>query len=395
MTIQRVRSLFYIFITATLFSFLGIIGSADAAPQASGITGSFFPNKNPMNLQAANSLSSGYSSKYHGAPPSGKEPLLYLLAPSPSYPSTLFSGRYFYNLKSPSLPQQQQGLKPSNTYLSTRKDVLSMLAATSDNVNAGAAGVSGPKALFYTPPSKMKMVGVESKGESEAKLANEISEFNSHSLIGLVQYTDEQAENAKKFISNVANLPTPVPLVNLTLLSKTNKNISNITLNTPTGQAYISAVLNVAASYSVAIDNLNYLYNERISSPTKDLGTDIRSLPDAMKQQASPMAIDNWIATRRLKGTPSTGATWKSWHDKIESAGPATVDREIAYLLADMLNELHKSRVLNERLLTTLSISQMQNTSSANITNLGKTLCDPAGPLVKIPGVCPNVGLAE
>ena len=66
----------------------------------------------------------------------------------------------------------------------------------------------------------------------------------------------------------------------------------------------------------------------------------------------SQLSIEKDMATRRIK--KYFGET-NSWYNKMEAANPVTVNREVAYLLAEMNYQLYLNRQIQERMLATMS----------------------------------------
>lgn len=102
------------------------------------------------------------------------------------------------------------------------------------------------------------------------------------------------------------------------------------------------------------------------------------------------------MATRRFTSSTDTQGKTKSWYNKIEHAGPATLQRENLMLLAEMRYELYKNRMINERILATLSTTELQNTENIRLqlANLKRIFCDQKP--FKDTGACTtNVGSIE
>ena len=49
-----------------------------------------------------------------------------------------------------------------------------------------------------------------------------------------------------------------------------------------------------------------------------------------------------------------------NWYSEMETAKPLSVNREMLYVLAEMRLEMYRQRLIEERLLATVSIMQMQ-----------------------------------
>jgi hypothetical protein len=66
----------------------------------------------------------------------------------------------------------------------------------------------------------------------------------------------------------------------------------------------------------------------------------------------SPLSIEEEMVTRRIKRDKS-GKNW--WRDSMEKARPEAVQKEVAYLLAEMNYQLYLNRRMNEKILATLT----------------------------------------
>lgn len=142
--------------------------------------------------------------------------------------------------------------------------------------------------------------------------------------------TIEESDLAAKFIKMAGGLTDPLPLENSLPDEPTDPNASNPRLR------YILKVLNYAARTSVGIANLNQSLAKRIKS-----GDDNKS----------PLEHEYDMASRRLSN---------EWHEQMEQAAPLAIQREMLYTLAEMNYQMFQMRQQNERLLTTVSILQLQ-----------------------------------
>jgi intracellular multiplication protein IcmX len=108
---------------------------------------------------------------------------------------------------------------------------------------------------------------------------------------------------------------------------------------------YLSSWRSFSAQKSIAVSNLYHILSKRMPQQ----GT---------ANNASSEALSEFnMATKRLYD-PTPDAT--QWLDKINTASPATVQKEIALLLAEMNYQLYLNRQEQERLLLTNSIILMR-----------------------------------
>lgn len=126
------------------------------------------------------------------------------------------------------------------------------------------------------------------------------------------------------------------------------------TLNT-----YFANLRVYAAQTSVGLSNLYYIMSKRIP---QNLG----------ENNPSSEALSEFnMATWRIKPADPTNPDAKNteWITRINKASPATVQKEIAILLAEMNYQLYLSRQQEERILLTNTMMLMQNmkTSQPNV----------------------------
>lgn len=315
-------------------------------------------------------LVAGYSSKYWSEK-TGKN--LALFIKSPSYGDNLLSNLFYNHL----MKNIDAGKSPYGDPIATT--IISLLSASEANaVTALAKSMAIPapigsgNTLYYIKHGSSK---VESKKISSKDVAQISGPLSISSLIAPLQYKNKTArDSAKTFVNYLAGLYNLPPVIDL---SKLSKNQINQALNKKNVQEYLTAVRQMASHYSVSLSNLYYLYDQRVAVPTDKLGGSykkyVKLLPKNMQKEASPLAIDHWMATRRLTGSGS-----KSWNAEIEKATPATLQREMVRLLAEMRFEMYKTRMVNERILATASANQLQSTFLNQFTaaTIGRSICD-------------------
>lgn len=127
---------------------------------------------------------------------------------------------------------------------------------------------------------------------------------------------------------------------------------------------YLNKLLVVTAQKSVAVSNLYSILSERIPQTQ----TGICSQSGGPQTQAY---CDYFMASRRLSPPPNTqgqaaaGGGAAAWVDQINTASTATVQKEMALLLAEINYQLYLSRQQQERILLTNSMLLLQSTNRA------------------------------
>ena len=116
------------------------------------------------------------------------------------------------------------------------------------------------------------------------------------------------------------------------------------------GQEYRVAKRSVIANRSVALDNLYHVLSERV--PQSDLTLRIPG-----QAIVSPQALKQYMATRRTNDA--------TWYADMQKAAPATVDREQLFVLAEIEKLLFQLHQDNQRVISTLSMMQLQNVQQA------------------------------
>lgn len=173
-----------------------------------------------------------------------------------------------------------------------------------------------------------------------------------------------QAQEAANFIRYVSGTVMPLPLPNLrsydALYNQAHPVSENLVPPTPSlQQIQAQATLDeffvhlrtYAAQTSVGISNLYFIMSKRL--PQNQDGTE---------QQASSQALSEFkLATWRLFNSDMT--LNNQWINQINNASPATVEKEIATLLAEMNYQMYLDRQIQERILLTNSIMLLQNTN--------------------------------
>ncbi|USQ15098.1 type IVB secretion system protein IcmX [Legionella lytica] len=171
-----------------------------------------------------------------------------------------------------------------------------------------------------------------------------------------------QAQQAANFIRYVSGSVTPLQLPNLksydTLYSTATSGSSTQqpTLQQIQAQStlnnYFTSLRTYAAQYSVGLSNLYFIMSKRLPQNQSTTG----------QAPASQALSEFKMATWRLFNADMSQNN--QWINQINSASPATVEKEIATLLAEISYQMYLDRQIQERILLTNSIMLLQNTRS-------------------------------
>lgn len=169
-----------------------------------------------------------------------------------------------------------------------------------------------------------------------------------------------QAQQASNFIRYVSGSVTPMVLPSYGAYDRLVALAMNYSKQTaPEDQAkaqtvllgYLTKIRTYAAQSSVAMGNLYYIMSKRL--PQNPVGG---------SGGASSEALNEFLmASWRLYNPNQSGDGGKQWLTAINHASNATVQKEIAILLAEINYQLYLSRQQQERLLLTESVMLLQN----------------------------------
>lgn len=332
----------------------------------------------------------GYSDQYLTAPTKsgGGEKAtglnFYLITESPTYYfnmlNALLFDNYLNNLmgkNTASTASTQNPLDPQSSL--TAKGVSSLLTATPTN-NLLVTAKAMAQYLPITDPNQLvnfendKVNQAQSTGGNQSGDKNNINSLNVGALIDPIQYDTDKfnlAKTAKDFIQYASSQFNPLPIIDFGTGDKLTR-----ALRTASVQQYLLMIRQMIANYSTGMNNLYFLYNERIPKQTTELlgsessNTTKDTLPQTLQTTASRLSLEKWMATYRV-----TNYKYKckicdkesTWNDAMENATPASLQRETLHLLAEIRYELFQQRMLQERLLATESIAQMQNANNQQI----------------------------
>ncbi|MBA4696468.1 MAG: type IV secretion protein IcmX [Legionella sp.] len=217
-----------------------------------------------------------------------------------------------------------------------------------------------------------------------------IGQLNSNTLLGPLMYDMEdngascpalpggtggtclmaknQAQQAANFIRYATNAVTPLVLPDpkdydelYTMAKDPTPSVDRYRAQSLLS-TYLASLRIYAAQSSVGIGNMYDMLAKRMPQDTQQQGQD-------GQQQSSTVALEEFkMATWRLfNPTKAQDQDPKSanWTDQLNTASPATVQKEIAVLLAEINYQMYLSRQQQERMLLTNSLLLMLNLQNA------------------------------
>jgi len=200
-----------------------------------------------------------------------------------------------------------------------------------------------------------------------SKNVDVIKQLNSNNLIGPLLYDKgtsqasggsgplldaNQAQLANDFVLYATSAVNPMAQP---FFQRINDLLSSSDTNSQEALAnYVVSLRTYAAQQSVAFSNLYSILSRRM--PQTNNGQQINPTSEALSEFG--------MATWRLfnnAGAEGTNLQKDLWVEKINQASPATVQKEMALLLAEMNYQLYLSRQQQERILLTETMLLIQN----------------------------------
>ncbi|MFI4962233.1 MAG: hypothetical protein ACHP6H_00080 [Legionellales bacterium] len=226
-----------------------------------------------------------------------------------------------------------------------------------------------------------------------------LSQLNSNTLLAPLMYStttiapgpqaetgkglmgQSQAEAALNFVryasASVAPLSMPkfkdysdtYNLAYNTALSATNG--TDIVQAQTTLASYFTGLRIYAAQSSVGIGNLYYILSKRIEQQPKNAQANSSSESEGTAQPTSEALNEFNMATWRFTKPSGSDKDAQSWVSKINTASSATVQKEIAILLAEINYQMYLTRQQEERMLLTNTMLLFQNGKTAQPAAFG------------------------
>lgn len=158
-----------------------------------------------------------------------------------------------------------------------------------------------------------------------------------------------KAKDAKDFISYVTGMPLKTPP------ASTIKQYGQNAI--PAVEEYTATLRTYAARVSVGVSNLYYIFSKRLPQTfsISNLNVQSNQVGSAQDTTVSQAYMEYQMATWRLLNStnPSQPATWIQ---NINSASPASIQKEIAILLAEINYQMYLNREQQERILLANSL---------------------------------------
>ncbi|HAU1151697.1 TPA: type IV secretion protein IcmX [Legionella pneumophila] len=233
------------------------------------------------------------------------------------------------------------------------------------------AQTSGSTPAFYTYNYNQSLIGQLNSNSLIAPLLLNTSPMPQQlsSFGGLKAFS--QAQQALNFIRYASAQVTPPSLPKLSAYSElwnqatakpntTGYNEVQQKQAAATLSSYFNNLRVYAAQTSVGVSNLYYILSKRL--PQNMSG-------DQNNPNVTSQALNEFnMATRRLFDPAASQDPKKQWINQINEASPATVQKEIAVLLAEINYQMYLDRQIQERILLTNSIMLLQNLKAAQPT---------------------------
>src|SRR3989339_4455 len=221
---------------------------------------------------------------------------------------------------------------------------LSQNKAVADLANeVGSDTLLPPNGGNYTPNLN--------NNPGNAVLPNDVN-MNFDSLFSPIAYTANESTTAQTFLNYFAEqYKATYPDLDFSGLKGNTKALQTLMQNSDY-QLYVVQKRSSLAQESIALSNLNHLIAER--TVQKGLGANT-GMP---MQDASLLQLENYTANHRIDSN--------NWYQSMNSASPATVQRETLFVLAEIESQLQRLHMDNEIMIATLSAMQMQNAQINN-----------------------------
>jgi|GEM_PF-854056 len=220
--------------------------------------------------------------------------------------------------------------------------------------------------LMYTPATVSSNSGSSQGSTPTMGLAS------SGSPAGLTAQT--QAQQAMNFIRYASSAVNTLPLPSYSTYASLYNQASNSDNNTSqAAQAsaqvkiavYLTQLRTLAAQNSVAVSNLYYALSRRLPQNNSSVaGQENSGMSSSNTKTPSSEAMNEFVMASWRLYNPVTGNDGKNqqqWLAKINQGSGASVQKEIAVLLAEINYQLYLTRQQQERLLITQSMIMLQN----------------------------------
>lgn len=203
-----------------------------------------------------------------------------------------------------------------------------------NNASQNLATQKLQKSLSNDDVKAQRQVLLETGANSKEALAKTLDAQN---FLTPSAYTVEAQNNAERTVSFLSDYASPFGTIDLEKL-----NSKKELKDTDAAKTYRVKVYTNAAIRSLLLGNLYDSFNARI--PVKGLGEG-SGMSD--KKSASIVEVEKYIASRRIKNP--------KWYETINSAPSIAVQREMAFVLAEIQWQLYQLHQDNEKMLQTMT----------------------------------------
>ncbi|ASQ45095.1 type IVB secretion system protein IcmX [Legionella clemsonensis] len=176
------------------------------------------------------------------------------------------------------------------------------------------------------------------------------------------------AQQAINFIRYATSAVTPVPLASRNFYDKLYQQYIDPKGSTlskfQAGYALTNYLLNLrvfAAQTSVGISNLYYILSKRMQQPVVNTSGEAQLPPTSQSLSEYQMATWRLFDPRQANNNNQGSMGNTEWLAGLDTASAATVQKEIAILLAEINYQLYLNRQQEERILLTNSVLLLQN----------------------------------
>ncbi|KTC85189.1 type IVB secretion system protein IcmX [Legionella brunensis] len=185
------------------------------------------------------------------------------------------------------------------------------------------------------------------------------------------------AQQAANFIRYATAAVSPIPLPSRSTYDALYEQVQNTDLTVLQRFQAASNIANFltnirvyAAQTSVGISNLYYILSKRMPQPIVGEGNQSTTTSQALSEYT--------MATWRLARPDLNQQGNSDWVNKLNTASAATMQKEIAVLLAEINYQLYLNRQQEERLLLTNSMLLLQNARTTQLEGLLRATADTA-----------------
>ena len=250
--------------------------------------------------------------------------------------------------------------KPFSDYMNDNSALsLSGIPGTDTLYVRGMAGEVALNTLFLLKSQNYK----DQLKEPDKKPNSDYLDFST--LITPASYTEDELKNVNRFLvfatRNTENLTSGI---NFSELHGKPMALFNLKQN-PQYQNYLLTMRNLLAQRTITLSALNQLIGER--TPIQNLGVAAGMPPTDPEKNtypsASPLQVESYRANHRL--------TDPHWYQSVQNASPATVQRELLIVLAEIEHQNYEAHLDRERLLAAIAgLNIMNSTQLEKVTAL-------------------------